>query len=306
MPSRMTAKAARTATARTALARVNTKAGKQPAARTTRTRPVPTAARTMPARPAPKGARAPAARMSFAEAMAALERAGSEQTKRIYRRHGASEPLFGVSFAALKTLVKQIRVDHELALALWGTGNFDAQNLAAKIVDPARMSGADLDRWARSMSGARTCSVYVGMVAAEGPHARAKAAQWSASRNALERRASWSLMGQLAERDETIPDAYFEKRLAEIEKTIHAAPNDEREGMNMAVIVIGCRNAALRRAALAAAKRIGKVVVDHGETGCKTPDAAAYIEKCWAHSKSKGFDSPAAQERMRESPRTRC
>jgi len=26
------------------------------------------------------------------------------------------------------------------------------------------------------------------------------------------------------------PDAFFEKRLAEIERTIHAAPNSEREG----------------------------------------------------------------------------
>jgi hypothetical protein len=30
---------------------------------------------------------------------------------------------------------------------------------------------------------------------------------------------------------------------------------------------------------LAAAARIGPVEVDHGETGCKTPDAAAYIKR---------------------------
>ncbi len=30
------------------------------------------------------------------------------------------------------------------------------------------------------------------------------------------------------------------------------------------------------------AQRIGKVDVDHGETSCKTPDAAPYIEKMWA------------------------
>ena len=47
-------------------------------------------------------------------------------------------------------------------------------------------------------------------------------------------------------------------------------------------------------------------MVDHGDTECKTPDAAAYIEKMWAHSKAKKFDSPAAQERAREPMRTRC
>jgi len=35
-------------------------------------------------------------------------------------------------------------------------------------------------------------------------------------------------------------------------------------------------------AELAAAKRIGKVEVDHGETSCKTPDASTYIRKAVA------------------------
>jgi hypothetical protein len=150
------------------------------------------------------------------------------------------------------------------------------------------------------------CCGYVGMVAAEGPHAATKATKWAASRNEMERRASWSLLNHLASRDETTPDAFFLDRLAAIERTIHSAPDTEREGMNMAVIVIGTRNAALRKAALAVAKRIGKVEVDHGDTDCKTPDAASYIEKAWVHSTSKGFASPAAHERTRQSPRTRC
>lgn len=31
------------------------------------------------------------------------------------------------------------------------------------------------------------------------------------------------------------------------------------------------------------ARRIGTVEVDHGETGCKTPKAVAYIDKMWKH-----------------------
>jgi 3-methyladenine DNA glycosylase AlkD len=214
--------------------------------------------------------------------------------------------MFGVSFATLKTMMKRIDVDHELALALWATGNFDAQNLAVKIVDPARLTSADLDRWARETSPSRTCGGYVAMLAAEGPHGATKAEQWLASKNPKERCAAWTLLGQLSQRDETTPDAFFEKRLAEIERTIHSAPNDERAGMNMAVITIGLRKAALRKAATAAAKRIGKVEVDHGDTACKTPDAADYIAKTWAHSTSKGIASPAAHERTRETPRLRC
>lgn len=269
----------------------------------------PTAPKSAGAAGSPKALSArnvPKTRTTLAEAMRELEKAGSAQTRKTYARHGAQEPMFGVSFATLKTMMKRIDVDHELALALWDTKNFDARNLAVKIVDPARLSPKDLDRWVHEGPASRMCGQYAAMLAAEGPHGAAKAAQWSASKDSKERCAAWALAGQLSQRDETTPDAWFLKRLAEIERTIHTAPNLEREGMNMAVILIGCRNAALRRAAVAVAKRIGRVEIDYGDTACKTPDAAAYIEKTWAHSTSKGFESPAAHERTRETPRRRC
>ncbi|MBI2922239.1 MAG: DNA alkylation repair protein [Planctomycetes bacterium] len=255
--------------------------------------------------PAAKSKKAPATRLSLAEVMATLEKAGSEQTRKTYARHGAPEPMFGVSFATLKTLYKRIGVDHELALALWETGNFDARNLAVKVVDPARMSPADLDRWAKAPT-ARMCHGYVAAIASEGPHARAKADAWLASPDEGLRSAGWLLVAAMANRDESTPDSWFTGRLAEIEKSIRTAPNEPKAAMNQAVIGIGFRNASLRKAATAAAKRIGPVEVDHGDTACKTPDAAAYIDKAWVHSLSKKFESPAAHERTRESMRTRC
>ena len=103
-----------------------------------------------------------------------------------------------------------------------------------------------------------------------------------------------------------IAAGYQQATVGEIEKTIHTMPSAQRDSMNHAVIAIGCRDASLRKAAAAAARRIGKVEVDHGDTACKTPDAAQYIDKSWAHSTSKKFESPAAHERSRESMRTRC
>jgi hypothetical protein len=239
------------------------------------------------------------------EVMKALEKAGSAQTRKTYLRHGAAEPLFGVSFATLGEWVKKIGVDHALALRLWDTKNFDARNLAFKVADPARLSQGDLDRWAKDCTVAM-CAPYVSMLAAEGPQGHAAAVRWLASPDETLRGAAWGLVAQLAARDETVPDSWFAERLAEVEKTIDGAPNAHRIPMNAAVIAIGGRSALLRKAALAGAKRIGAVEVDHGDTACETPDAAEYIEKIWARAKAKGFDSPSAQERNRESPRTRC
>lgn len=241
--------------------------------------------------------------MSLDDVMHALEQAGSAQARKTYARHGAQEPMFGVSFATLKTLVKRIGVDHELARALWATKNHDARTLAAKIADPTRVSPAELHRWAGEM---RMCGGYVAMLAAESPHAAAKAREWLASSNEALRATAWTLIGYMANLDVDAPDDWFAKHLARIEKSIHSAPNAERAAMNAAVIAIGGRSAALRKAATAAAKRIGTVEIDHGDTSCKTPDAGSYIAKLWQHAAAKKFESPAAQERAREAMRTRC
>jgi hypothetical protein len=270
----------------------------------------PKGARTLKAAEAPKSAKAPksqadAPRLSVAEVMKTLEKAGTAQARKTYARHGVTDPMFGVSFALLGTLVKRIGVDHDLAVRLWDTGNFDARNLAYKIADPARLSPSDLDRWALGV-GARMCGGYVAMLATEGPHGLSTASRWLASTDGRLRSAGWGLVAQLSGRDATTPDAWFEARLAEAEEGLHDAPNEERGARNAAIIALGGRSPALRKAALAAAKRIGSVEVDHGDTSCKTPDAASYVEKMWAHAKAKGFESPSAQERERASPRTRC
>jgi len=252
-----------------------------------------------------KASKVSAPRMSLRETMSELEKAGSAQTKKTYLRHGATEPMFGVSFATLKVLTKRIRMDQELAEALWDTKNFDARNLAVKVADPAGISSKELDRWAATPT-ARMCGGYVAHLAAESPHARAKADKWLSAKDDPTRFAAWSLVGAMAMIDEATEDSWFVERLSEIEKAIGSAPDAHRYTMNSALIAIGCRNGALRKAALASAKRIGTVEVDHGDTDCKTPVAAESIEKAWGHAKAKGFESPAAQERSRESMRTRC
>jgi 3-methyladenine DNA glycosylase AlkD len=277
----------------------STRKTRQPAAKTAAKR-----ASLAKVKPTGKATKTQGESMSLTDVMRALEKAGSEQTRKTYGRHGARGPMFGVSFGTLGTLQKRIRVDHELARKLWDTGNVDARNLAMKIADPAVMKPAELDRWARE-NGMPMCDLYIASLASESPHGTAKAREWLASSDVKLRAAGWTLVGVLANRDEATPDEAFAKRLEQIEKSIHSAPNEEKHAMNGALIAISGRSAALRKAACAAAKRIGKVEVDHGDTACQTPDAIPYIEKLWARSQGR-FPSPAAAERARESMRTRC
>lgn len=254
---------------------------------------------------AKKPAKAPPPRMTLKEVMDTLEKAGSAQTRKTYLRHGAAEPVFGVSFGFLKTLVNRIKVDQELAEALWETGNFDARNLAGKIADPATISTRVLDRWAAVPSG-HIWGGYAGYLAAESPHGREKAEKWLAAKDDPTRSSGWVVVAALARIDESLPDSWFAQQLAQIEKSILSAANRHRYLMNSALIAIGCRNPALRKSATAAAKRLGPIPIDHGDTDCKTPYAPDSLDKAWDYAKSKGYESPAAQERDRESMRTRC
>ncbi|MEI9813219.1 MAG: hypothetical protein WDO18_11445 [Acidobacteriota bacterium] len=72
--------------------------------------------------------------------------------------------------------------------------------------------------------------------------------------------------------------------------------NYVRYGMNQAVIAIGVRNPHLTEMALAAAKRIGKVQVDHGDTACQTPDAAAYIQKTLAKVETRASQTASKRQ----------
>ena len=199
--------------------------------------------------------------------------------------------MFGVSFATLKTLRKRIGVDQELALALWDTGNFDARNLAVKIADPARMSPSDLDRWAKAQSG-RDVRGLRGYLAAEGPHARSRADAWLAAPD--EPRRCCRVVARRRDGD---------ARRGHARRVVRPASRGDREvdpgvaeraalGDAHALIAIGCRSAALRKSVTAAAKRIGKIEIDQGDTACKTPEVVPTLEKTWTYASVEGLREP--------------
>ena len=60
---------------------------------------------------------------------------------------------------------------------------------------------------------------------------------------------------------------------------MHTAPNRVRYQMNSFIISVGSYVKPLLAKAKAAAKKVGPVEVDMGDTACKTPLATDYIAK---------------------------
>ncbi|MES2304592.1 MAG: DNA alkylation repair protein [Gemmatimonadota bacterium] len=223
--------------------------------------------------------------MTAKEILATLKKLGKPQTAAIYRRHGASANVFGTLTSEIGKLQKKIKVDHALAMELWQTGNCEARILALQIADPARVTAADAERFITE-GPARFLGGYLSGLLARSPIALATMRSWMKSKDDAEREIGYQIFGALLKDDpDTISDADAAKVLATIEKEIHRSPNWSRRAMNGSLISIGVYRPALRKDVVAAARRIGVVEVDHGETGCKTPDALSYIEKAVARQR---------------------
>ncbi|HEX9749918.1 MAG TPA: DNA alkylation repair protein [candidate division Zixibacteria bacterium] len=222
--------------------------------------------------------------MTLDQVMSELKKRGTAQNVKIYKRHGAGDNLFGVSFAHLGELKRKIKIDHALGVQLWETGNSDAQSLATMIIDPSQLKPAQADKWIAGISY-YLLSDLLSAVIARAPFARATMDKWMQSKKEFVRACGYNILGGLLRDGVDISDADCEKYLKTIEKEIHSSPNRARHSMNGALMGIGIYRSQLTQKALAAAGRIGKVEVDHGETGCKTPDAIPYIQKALARKK---------------------
>jgi 3-methyladenine DNA glycosylase AlkD len=227
--------------------------------------------------------------MTAAETMKALEKLGTSQNVKIYRRHGAGDDLFGVSFANLKALHKKIGTDHRLAVELWETGNADARALATMLMDPAVVTASSAEGWLRGLRYPMLVNLLAGVLG-RSPARHELLERWTRSEADAFRQCGYGLLGVMLRNDPAeLPDDACRAQLERIAKEIHASPNRSRHAMNMALVSIGIYKPALREEAIRTARRIGPVDVDHGETGCKTPDAEAYI----LHAAKRARPGPA-------------
>jgi 3-methyladenine DNA glycosylase AlkD len=224
--------------------------------------------------------------MTYTQVVKDLKKMGTAQNRKVYTRHGIGDNVYGVSYANLNALHKAIKTDHDLAVKLWESGNHDARVLATMIADPDQLSSSTLDAWVKELDNYVITDAFASL-AGKSPHARKKMDKWIKSKQEWIGRAGWLVLCRVTMAGDELSDKVLSSYLNTIESDIHKSKNRVRDAMNLAVINIGLRNAGMEKKAIAAAKRIGKVEVDHGETGCKTPDAIDYIKKTKAHRAKK-------------------
>lgn len=231
--------------------------------------------------------------MTSQEIYQQLEKWGTEQNRKVYKRHGAGDNLFGVSFSNLNALKKKVispegkkGTNHELARQLWETQNIDAQTFAAMIADPQQVTENELDTWVQDIHYYALANEF-NKVAGNSPFALKKMEKWIKSDQEFVRLVGYGILNLMAREDETLSNAFFGPYIQKIEAELQQSPNRVKEGMNNCLIAIGARNEALRERVLVAAKKIGKVEIDHGETACKTFIIEEYLDKIYKRKAQK-------------------
>jgi 3-methyladenine DNA glycosylase AlkD len=216
-------------------------------------KPGTSAAKT--ARATPRESGAVGSRVAFAQEW--LEQKSTRRDRDNLVRFAIVAPsALGVSMANLKVLAKQLGRDHELAAALWRTGQYEARMLATLIDEPELVSAAQMDAWCRDFDNWAICDTACFALFDRTPHAWRKVASWSTRKDEFPKRAAFALLACLALHDKSTADAPFAKLLRLVADGARDERNFVKKGVNWALRAVGRRSPALHANAVALARRL--------------------------------------------------
>ncbi len=215
--------------------------------------------------------------MTVEETFIQLEALGSEKMRGHNARNGAGENQFGVRRGDLRKLAKTIRVDHELAMALWETENIDARLLAVLLVKPKSLSANEMDRMVRSVTFVHVADWLSAYVVKQHPDKESLRQAWMATDDPWAARAGWSLT---AERVVKSPQGLdLSALLDRIASEMGTAPPAVQWTMNTTLVEIGIHCPAHRDRAIAIGETLGVYRDYPVSRGCTSPFAPIWINE---------------------------
>ncbi len=167
-----------------------------------------------------------------------------------------ADKAFGVAVGALRDYAKKHGKDHDLAVALWGTGHYEARRLVPFFGDPAKVTPALMDRWCKDFDNWAICDAVCFHLFDRTAHALAKVRKWAGRRGEFQKRAAFALLASVALHDKKGPDGPFAEALALVEKAATDERNFVKKGVSWALRGIGHRGPELRSLAAALAQRL--------------------------------------------------
>lgn len=211
--------------------------------------------------------------------LAALE---DPRARAINERHGDDH---GVNLGKLRVIAKRLKTDHELALALWATGETPARLLALLIARPKAFGEDELDTMLRASPAPKVQDWLVSYVVKKGPHAEALRRRWMDDADASVAAAGWALTSERVRKART-DDLDLPGMLDTIETEMATAPERLMWAMNESLANIGITQPALRERAVEIGERL-EVLKDYPVArGCISPFAPIWITEMVARQEA--------------------
>ena len=195
-----------------------------------------------------------------------------------------SDRALGVAMRDVQALAKRLGRDHDLALALWDTGWYEARLLAAYVDEPERVTAAQMDRWCRDFDNWGVCDTVCFVLFDRTPFAWQKVEKWASRREEFIKRAAFALLWSLTVHDKAASDAQFERGLTLVEREAPDDRNLVKKAVNMALRAVGKRDRPLNIASIAVARRLA----------ASSQSAAAWVGK----DALRELTSPAVAKRL--------
>ena len=213
--------------------------------------------------------------MTLKETLKQLKALGNEATRKHNARWGAGDNQFGVKHGDLRALAKKIQPNQELAMALWKTGNVDAQLLAVLLLKPKDLSAEEVDRLVRSVSFSHVADWLNSYVVKQHADKETLRQKWMADDDRWAARAGWGLT---AERVVKSPEGLDLKAMLDrIESEMGNADPAVQWTMNSALAEIGIHFPKLRKRAITIGEALGIYRDYPVSKGCTSPFAPIWI-----------------------------
>lgn len=232
--------------------------------------------------------------------VASLKKLGSKRIRdEMGPRYGIhTEKAFGVSMSKIQQVAKRLGRNHELALALWETGWYEARMLTSFVDEPDKVTASQMDRWCRDFDNWGICDTLCFNLFDRTPHAFRKIEQWSKKESEFVKRAAFALLACVAAHNKTASDEEFLPYLPLIERAAVDERNLVKKGVSWALRVVGRRSSRLNAESVALSQRLAN----------STEPAARWIGKVslkelMSTSVQENLKKRAAKARIKERTR---
>lgn len=184
---------------------------------------------------------------------------------------------YGVKLGDIRSIAKEIKVDHALAMLLWETRNLDARLLAILVLKPQELTTIQLEAMVSDARGVQIADWFQSYVVKNHPEKESLREVWMDSSHPWVARAGWGLTSA---RISTNPNGLdLAALLDRIESTMPTSAPEVQWTMNFCLAGIGIHHAHLRNRAISIGERLGLYRDYPVSKGCTSPFAPIWIRE---------------------------